>query len=125
MKKKLAIVGANEPITMLINKAKDLGYETHVFAWACGDPGEEAADYFYPISTADKDAVLAKCREIGICGICSITSDFAVPTINYVARAMGLPGNSERTDVVARNKYQMRCALRDAGRSVQSQGRRC
>ena len=115
MKKKLAIIGANESITLLINKAKELGYETHVFAWACGDPGEEAADYFYPISTADKDAVLTKCREIGICGICSIASDFAVPTINYVARAMGLPGNSERTDVVARNKYQMRCALRDAG----------
>lgn len=115
MKKKLAIIGANEPITMLINKAKDLGYETHVFAWACGDPGEDAADFFYPISTADKDAVLEKCKEIGICGICSITSDFAVPTINYVARKLGLNGNSERTDVVARNKYQMRCALKDAG----------
>lgn len=115
MKKKLAIIGANESITMLINKAKNLGYETHVFAWACGDPGEKAADYFYPISAADKDAVLEKCEEIGVCGICSITSDFAVPTINYVAREMGLNGNSERTDVVARNKYQMRCALKEAG----------
>ena len=58
---------------------------------------------------------MTKCQEIGICGICSITSDFAVPTVNYVARTMGLPGNSERTDIVARNKYQMRCALNDAG----------
>ena len=48
--KKLAIVGANEAITILINKAKKLGYETHVFAWQCGDPGEAAADFFYPIS---------------------------------------------------------------------------
>ena len=115
MKKKLAILGANAAITMLIEKAKSLGYETHVFAWACGDPGEKAADFFYPLSIDDKEGILEKCKEIGICGICSITSDFAVPTQNYVARNLGLVGNSERTDVVARNKYQMRCALRDAG----------
>ena len=112
---KLAILGANEAITMLINKAKDMGFETHVFAWACGDPGEKAADFFYPISINDKEAILKKCQEIDICGICSITSDFAVPTVNYVARHMGLVGNGERTDVVARNKYQMRCALQEAG----------
>ncbi len=115
MKMKLAILGANAAITMLIEKAKSLGYETHVFAWACGDPGEKAADFFYPISIDDKEGVLKKCKEIGICGICSITSDFAVPTVNYVARHLGLVGNSERTDVVARNKYQMRCALKEAG----------
>lgn len=115
MHPKLAIVGANEAITRLIIKAKNIGFETHVFAWACGDPGEEAADFFYPISIDDKDAILNKCIEIGICGICSITSDFAVPTVNYVARNMGLIGNSERTDIVARNKYQMRCALKEAG----------
>lgn len=115
MQRKLAILGANAAITMLIDKAKALGYETHVFAWECGDPGEKRADFFYPISIDDKEGVLKKCREIGICGICSITSDFAVPTVNYVAREMGLAGNSDRTDVVARNKYQMRCALKDAG----------
>jgi biotin carboxylase len=115
MSKKLAILGANAAITMLIEKAKTLGYETHVFAWACGDPGEKVADYFYPLSIDDKDGVLKQCREIGICGICSITSDFAVPTVNYVARHLGLVGNSERTDIVARNKYQMRCALKEAG----------
>lgn len=115
MLKKLAILGANAAITMLIEKAKTLGYETHVFAWACDDPGEKVADYFYPFSIDNKDAILSKCREIGVCGICSITSDFAVPTVNYVARHLGLVGNSERTDVVARNKYQMRCALKEAG----------
>lgn len=115
MSKKLAILGANAAITMLIEKAKTLGYETHVFAWACGDPGEKAADSFYPLSIDDKEGILKKCKEIGICGICSITSDFAVPTVNYVARHLGLVGNSERTDVVARNKYQMRCALKEVG----------
>ncbi len=115
MKRKIAIIGANEAITMLINKAKDMGYETHVFAWQCGDPGEDAADYFYPISIDKKDKILEKCKQLGIVGVCSITSDFAVPTVNYVARNLGLVGNSEKTDVLARNKYQMRLAFKNAG----------
>ena len=115
MKKKLAIIGANAAITMLIDKAKSLGYETHVFAWECGDPGEKAADFFYPISIDKKDEIAAKCSEIGVSGVCSITSDFAAPTVSYVSRKLGLPCNPEITGVVARNKYMMRCAFRDSG----------
>ncbi len=115
MKKKLAIIGANESITILIEKAKSLGYETHVFAWKCGDPGERAADYFYPISLSEKEMILEKCREIGVCGVCSITSDFAAPVVAFVARNLGLPGNPEMTDVVARNKYEMRKAFAKTG----------
>lgn len=114
-KRKLAIIGANAAITMLIDKAKSLGYETHVFAWKCGDPGEKTADYFYPISIDKKEEITAKCREIGVVGVCSITSDFAAPTVSYVARELGLPCNPEITGQVARNKYKMRCAFRAAG----------
>ena len=115
MKKKLAIIGANESIAILIERAKSLGYETHVFAWQCGDPGEKAADFFYPISLSEKDLILEKCREIGVCGVCSITSDFAAPVVAYVSRHLGLPGNPERTDIVARNKYEMRKAFKETG----------
>ena len=52
MSKKLAILGANAAITMLIEKAKTLGYETHVFAWACGDPGEKVAKQEYSNNNA-------------------------------------------------------------------------
>lgn len=114
-KNKLAIIGANAAITMLINKAKSLGYETHVFAWQCGDPGEKAADYFYPISIDKKEEIASKCKEIGVIGVCSITSDFAAPTVSYVARELGLPCNPEITGEVARNKYKMRCAFKNAG----------
>lgn len=114
-KKKLAVIGANEAITMLIDKAKEKGYETHVFAWQCGDPGEKAADVFYPISIADKEKILEICKDLHICGVASVTSDFAVNTVNYVARNLGLVGNSERTDITARNKYEMRRAFREAG----------
>lgn len=115
MKKRLAIIGANEAITMLIQKAKDLGYETHVFAWQCGDPGEKVADFFYPISIDRKEDILNTCKEIGISGICSITSDYAAPTVNYIANCLGLPCNDITTNDLARNKFLMRKALQDAG----------
>lgn len=114
-KKKIAIIGANAAISMLIEKAKGLGFETHVFAWKCGDPGETLADHFYPISIDQKQEIAAICKEIGVVGVCSITSDFAVPTVNYVARELGLVCNPEITDEVARNKYKMRCAFKTAG----------
>ena len=115
MKPKIAIIGANEAIDILICKAKEKGYETHVFAWQNGDPGEKSADVFYPVSTADKEEILNICRGIGIVGIASVTSDFAVSTVNYVARNLDLVGNCEITDAVARNKFLMRKAFRDNG----------
>ena len=69
MKKHLAIIGASYLQLPLIEKAKDMGYTTHVFAWAAGDVGEEAADFFYPVSIVEKEEILDKCRQIGICGI--------------------------------------------------------
>lgn len=115
MKPKIAIIGANEAIDILIRKAKEKGYETHVFAWQCGDPGEKSADVFYPVSTAEKDKILEICRGLGIRGVASVTSDFAVNTVNYVARGLGLVGNGETTDAAARNKYLMRRAFQESG----------
>jgi len=114
-KPRIAIIGANESINFLILKAKEMGYETHVFAWKCDDPGEKTADVFYPIDIANKEEILDVCKTLGVIGIVSITSDFAVNTVNFVARNLGLVGNSERTDVVARNKFLMRTVFREAG----------
>ena len=56
--KKIAIIGANDFQNPLILKAKEMGYETHVFAWREGAPGEETADYFYPISIVEREKIL-------------------------------------------------------------------
>lgn len=50
-----------------------------------------------------------------MCGAVSVTSDFVIPTVNYVARKLGLPANSEKVDILARNKYLMREAFQAAG----------
>lgn len=117
MEKNLAIIGASYLQLHLIQKAKKLGYITHVFAWKINDVGERAADYFYPISIVEKECILKKCREIGICGICSIASDLAVITVNYVAEELGLNGNSLETTDVSTNKYLMRQIFKKKWRS--------
>ncbi len=106
--KKLAIIGASYLQNPIIEKAKKMGIETHVFAWKADDIGEKTADYFYDISIVEKDEILLKCLEIGIDGICSIASDLAIVTVNYVAYHMGLVGNSLECTLMSTNKNKMR-----------------
>lgn len=113
--KKLAIIGANEFQNRLILKAKELGYETHVFAWEDGAVGKETADYFYPINIVEKEKILEICKKIKPVGVCSIASDLAVITVNYVAEKLGLPCNQTMYSSIQTNKYEMRRALTDAG----------
>ncbi len=113
--KKIAIIGASYLQNPLIIKAKEMGLETHVFAWGVGDIGESTADYFYPISIIEKEKILEKCEEIGIDGICSISSDLAMVTVNYVAVKMGLSGNSLSCTEKSTNKFAMRNALSENG----------
>lgn len=104
----IAIVGASYLQLPLILKAKEMGYTTHVFAWKANDVGEKEADYFYPISIIEKEKILEKCKEINICGICSIASDLASITVNYVAQNLGLVSNSLECTKKSTNKYLMR-----------------
>ena len=115
MEKNLAIIGASYLQLPLIEKAKEMGYTTHVFAWKANDVGEEAADKFYPISIIEKEEILEVCKKIGICGICSIASDVAVITVNYVAEKLGLAGNKIETTGKCTNKHLMREAFENAG----------
>ncbi len=111
MKRKIAIVGANEFQDQLVLKARDLGYETHVFAWQEGAVAKEHADYFYPVSITEKEEILKQVSKIKPEGIISIASDLAVPTVNYVANNLGLTCNSEYSSIVSTNKFEMRKRL--------------
>lgn len=113
--KKLVIIGANDFQNQLILKAKSLGYETFVFAWEEGAVGKDNADHFYPISIVEKEEILKKCREIKPDGVCSIASDLAAITVNYVAEGLNLPCNQMKYSKIQTNKYAMRQALINAG----------
>ncbi len=113
--KKLVIIGANDFQNQLILKAKSLGYETHVFAWRDGAVGEKTADYFYPVSIVEKEQILEECRRIQPDGVCSIASDLAAITVNFVAEQLGLPCNATAFTDIQTNKYAMRKALSATG----------
>lgn len=73
--------------------------------------GRKECRLFYPISIVEKDEILKRCREIGIDGICTIASDLAVITVNYVANNMGLTANSIACTEKSTNKHLMRAAF--------------
>lgn len=106
--KKIAIVGANYLQLPLVLKAKDLGIESHCFAWEEGAVCKPFVDFFYPISTTSKEEILKICSSIKINGITSIASDVAVPTVNYVAHNLDLVGNDPKDSLALTNKYLMR-----------------
>ena len=109
--KRIGIIGGGYLQLPLVLKCKEMGIESHCFAWADGAVCDGYADYFYPISIIEKEQILEKCKEIGIDAIASIASDLAVTTVNYVADKMGLIANPvEYTDITT-NKYKMRQAL--------------
>jgi len=114
-KKKIAIIGASEFQNALILKAKEMGYETHVFAWQAGAVGESTADHFYPISITEKEAILDECRRLRPEGIASIGSDLAVHTVCYVSEKLGLCSNRFEDMAACTNKYEMRRRFAAAG----------
>ena len=115
---RIAIIGASDLQLPLIERAKQMGFETHVFAWAAGDVGEKAADHFYPVSIVEVDRILEECRRIRPEAVVSIASDLAAITVNKVANALGLPANPPETALIATNKYEMREAFQRAGLPV-------
>lgn len=109
--KKLAIIGASYLQLPLVQKAREMGVETHCFAWPEGAVCKDIADYFYPISILEKEAVLEQCRKIGIDGVTTIATDMAVPTICYIAQQLNLISNSYASAIISTNKAEMREAF--------------
>jgi len=111
MKRKIAIIGATEFQNPLILKAKELGFETFVYAWKTGAIGEKTADHFIPIDVREMDKVYEDCLKQGLEAAVSIASDLTTLTANYVQRKLGKPCNSELSDLLSTNKYEMRKAF--------------
>lgn len=110
--KKIIIIGANNFQLPLVVKAKEMGLETHVFAWEDGAIGKEVADFFYPISIVDKEKILAEAKMIKPNAVLSIGSDLATITVNYLCNQLGLIGNSLECTGLTTHKYRMRQQLK-------------
>lgn len=106
--KKIAIIGASYLQLPLVQKAKEMGLETHCFAWEDGAVCKEFSDCFYPVSILEKEQILEICQQIKVDGITTIASDAAVPTVCFVAEKMGLISNAFKDVAVTIDKYKMR-----------------
>ena len=115
MREKIAVLGANEPLIPFYRQARNLGYEIIGFAWEKGAVCKSFCDCFYPISFKEKDTILDLCRKEGIGGITSFSLESALPTVIYVAQAMGLVSNTEECLLRTQSKYSQRKALEHAG----------
>lgn len=115
MNNRLVILGTNEYQNPLIIRAKELGYETHVFGWKTGAIGEQTADVYHDVNIMDYDLLWEEVQKVNPCGVASIASELAMHPMNYLLRKIGIPCNSLETEKIATNKYLMRCAMRDFG----------
>lgn len=115
MNNRLVILGTNEYQNPLIVRAKELGYETHVFGWKTGAIGETTADVYHNVNILDYDKLWEEVQKVDPCGVASIASELAMHPMNFLLRKMGIPCNSLETETIATNKYLMRCAMRDGG----------
>lgn len=115
MNNKLVILGTNEYQNPLIIRAKELGYETHVFGWKTGAIGETTADVYHDVNIMDYKKLWEEVQKVQPCGVASIASELATHPMNFLLRKLGIPCNTIETDTIATNKYLMRCAMRDSG----------
>ena len=105
---RLAIIGASYLQLPLVIKAKEMGIETHCFAWEEGAVCKDICDFFYPVSVLDKNEILKICKEVKITGITTIATDIAIPTISFVAHYLNLVSNSIPVSLKTTNKGEMR-----------------
>lgn len=113
--KRLIILGTNEYQNPLILRAQELGYETHVYGWPVGEIGEKTADVYHPINIMDFDALWEDCKILNACGVAMIASEPGMHAQHFLLRKMGIPCNSEWTEVATTDKYVMRVAMKKAG----------
>ena len=112
---RLMILGTNEYQNPVIIRAKELGYETHVYGLQRGEIGEKTADYFHPVDVCDYGRMWEEVEKLNPCGIVSICSELVLHTMNYLLRRRGIPCNSEWTERVSTDKFLMRKAMKEGG----------
>lgn len=112
---KIAVLGANEPLIPFYRQAKALGYEIVGIAIEDGSVCKKYCDKFYPVSYADKDKVVEVCRNENVDGILSFSLESALPAVTYVAKKLGLVGNTEKSIALTQSKFAQRQALEAMG----------
>ncbi len=111
----MLILGGSKFQVPLIRRAKERGLHVVTCDYLPKNPGHKLADEYHKVSTADRDAVLALARRIGIDAVGSLSSDPAMQTVAYVANTLGLPGASLDAIITLTEKDAFRRLMSDIG----------
>jgi biotin carboxylase len=92
--KTLMILGAGPFQTPGIRKAVELGYYVISVDDRPESIGHKFSHQYLNCSTVEREALATHAQVLGIDGICTFSSDVAVPSVGYVCDRLGLPGVS-------------------------------
>lgn len=111
--KKIMLLGGAQYLLPVIEAAHKLGLYVITCDYLPDNVAHKYADEYANVSIIDKEAVLAKARELEIDGITSFACDPGVDTAAYVAEQMGLPTHPYASVDILQNKAKFRSFLRD------------
>lgn len=106
--KKIAIIGASSGQLPLVKKAKELGLTTYVFAWDKDAVCKNYCDLFIPISIFETDAIVDKCKELGVDGVTSNASEDTALAVSKVVSKLGMTGNPVNVIETIQSKDKVR-----------------
>lgn len=112
---KIMILGAGRYQVPIIEKARELGYETIAISPQGDYPGLAIADKVYYLDVRDEQGILNVARAERITGVTTDQTDIAVRTVAYIAEQMNLPGIGYETAKLFTDKYMMRERSMDLG----------
>lgn len=105
--KKLAIIGAGHLARTYAERCRELGIESHCFAWAKGALARDTVDAFYDVSVTEVDRIANTCRNLGVNGVVA-TTELTVYPAAYVANQIGKPGIDPTVAAVITDKFRNR-----------------
>lgn len=105
--KKIAIIGAGKMASIIGKRSKELGIESHCFAWEKGAIAKNDVDYFHDISIFEKEKIVDICRELSINGVIA-TTELTIAVAAYIAKELNLNGNRVDISDVITDKFRNR-----------------
>lgn len=114
MKKRVMILGASRYYLHPVMIAKSLGHEVVLIDKNPNSYAFRLANYSEGVDVADSDGALEVARKYKIDAIIPM-NDFSVLTASYVARELGLVGNSLESALLATNKAKMKNRWLESG----------
>ena len=113
--KHLMILGAGPFQLPAIRRAVELGYRVTTVDYLPDNVGHRYSHHSVDCSTVDVDGVYRAARDLEIDGICTFSSDVAVPTVAAVAARLGLPGAGMEAAQIMADKGRFRAFLERTG----------